>query len=228
MTRSQQVAAAVALRSLGYDVDAEPDGAEIVLVLPGSPADKARFEPGDVIVSIDGKSVATLGDVRDAMQGVAPGSTVTIATRRDGKLSNHPVETTAAEDHPERAFIGIEMRQAANIDLPVPISIDVASLIGPSAGLAFALDIVDELGTDVDKGRRVVATGAIELDGTVGPIGGIKQKTIGAREADADVFLVPADNAEEARKYADGLEIISVGTFDEALEKLGVEPVAVS
>jgi PDZ domain-containing protein len=80
----------------------------------------------------------------------------------------------------------------------------------------------------VDQGRRVVATGAIELDGSVEPIGGIKQKTIGAREAGADVFVVPDENAEEARKYADGLDIISVGTFDEALQELGAEPVAVS
>jgi PDZ domain-containing protein len=228
MTRSQQIAAAVALRSLGYDVEAEPDGAEVVLVLPGSPADRARFEPGDVIVSIGGKAVATLEDVRAAMAGVKPGATVAIGIQRDGQLSDHQVETTAAEDDPERAFIGVQMRQAANIDLPVKISIDAKSLIGPSAGLAFALDIVDELGTDVDQGRRVVATGEIQLDGTVREIGGIKQKTIGAGDAGADVFVVPDENAEEARKYADGLEIVSVGSFDEALEKLGAEPAAVS
>jgi PDZ domain-containing protein len=228
MTRSQQIAATVALRSLGYDVVAEPDGAEIVLVLPGSPAEAAGFAPGDVIVAVDGNPVETLADVRDAMETVAPGSTVTITTRREGQSSEHAVQTTAAEDDPERAFIGVQMRQEADIDLPIDISIDVASLIGPSAGLAFALDIVDELGADVDQGRRVVATGEIELDGTIQRVGGIKQKTIGARDAGADVFLVPAEDAEEARRFADGLEIIAVGTFDEALEKLGAEPVAVS
>ncbi len=100
------------------------------------------------------------------------------------------------------------------------VSIDAGSIGGPSAGLAFALGIVDELGDDIDDGRTIVVTGELALDGTVIPIGGIKQKTIGAKEAGADVFIVPDANAEEARKYADGLEIVAVSTFDEAIDAL--------
>ena len=102
------------------------------------------------------------------------------------------------------------------------ITFDAKGIGGPSAGLAFALDIVDELGPDVDQGRKVVVTGELSLDGRVLPIGGIKQKTIAAREADADVFVVPRENADEAERYADGLEIVPVGSFDEALRELGV------
>ena len=225
MTRSQQIAAAVALRSLGYNVEATPAGAEISLVVPGSPAAAAGFQPGDVIVEAQGREVRTPNDLRQAMESVEPESPVTISIRRSGGVSEHTVETKAGEDDPSRAVIGVIVQQSADIQLPVDIKIEAGSIGGPSAGLAFALDIVDELGTDVDKGRRVVVTGEIDLDGRIEPIGGIKQKTIGAREAGADIFVVPEENAAEARKYADGLEIVAVQTFDQALKGLGAEPV---
>ncbi len=105
--------------------------------------------------------------------------------------------------------------------LPVDVSINTGQIGGPSAGLAFTLDIIDELGPkDIDRGKTVVATGEIALDGSVHEIGGIKQKTLGAREAGADVFLVPDANAEGARRYADGLRIIPVSNVDEALHVL--------
>ena len=75
--------------------------------------------------------------------------------------------------------------------LPFPVRIDTGSIGGPSAGLAFALDVLEELGHDVDRGYKVAATGEIFPDGSVGPIGGVKQKTIGVRRAKVDVFLVP-------------------------------------
>jgi PDZ domain-containing protein len=145
--------------------------------------------------------------------------------RRDGELTDYTLQTQPSEDDPERAVIGVLVQQAAKIDLPVKISIDAGAVGGPSAGLAFALGIVDELGPDVDQGRRVVVTGELGLDGQVGEIGGIKQKAIGARRADADIFVVPEDNAAEARRYADDVEVVAVDTFDEALEALGAEPV---
>jgi len=121
-----------------------------------------------------------------------------------------------------RAIVGIYIAQAADIKLPVNVKIDLGQVGGPSAGLPFALDVLQELGTDVDHGLKVVATGEIELDGSVGPIGGVKQKTYGARRAGADVFLVPAgDNAAEARRYAGNLRIVPVKSFQQALSALG-------
>ncbi len=80
---------------------------------------------------------------------------------------------------------------------------------------------MEELGRDVDGGMRVAATGTISLDGAVGPVGGLKQKTLGARRAGVDVFLVPAgDNAREAAHYADGLKIVPVHSFRQALRAL--------
>jgi PDZ domain-containing protein len=115
--------------------------------------------------------------------------------------------------------------QSADIKLPFPVKIDAHGVGGPSAGLAFALDLMEELGKDVDHGYKVAATGELGLDGSVNPIGGVKQKTIGARRTKVDVFLVPAgDNAKEARKYAHGLRIVPVQSFRQALRALATLP----
>jgi PDZ domain-containing protein len=226
MADSQQVAAAVALRSLGYDVEVVFAGAQISLIVPDSPADAVDLEPGDVIVRANGRDVESPEELRGALAGVEPGSSISLSVRRGDGFETLSVGTKTDDENESRAVIGVLVDQAATIDLPVDVSIDTGNIGGPSAGLAFALDIVDELGTDVDRGRRIVVTGELGLDGTVGSIGGIKQKVIGAREADADIFVVPDGNAEEARKYADGIEILPVGTFAEALDDLGVESVS--
>jgi PDZ domain-containing protein len=131
------------------------------------------------------------------------------------------VRTVAAPDDPKRAIIGISVSQDAKIGLPLDVNIDLGNVGGPSAGLPFALQIYQELGHDVDRGQRVAATGEIELDGSVEPVGGIKQKTYGVRSSGADVFLVPAgENAEEARRHAGDLRIIPVESFRQALQAL--------
>ena len=119
--------------------------------------------------------------------------------RRDDKVVGRTVATVAAPDDARRAIIGIRVAQDAKIELPLKVDIDLGDVGGPSAGLPFALEVLQELGHDVDRGHRVAATGEIELDGTVEPVGGVKQKTLRrAARPDADVFLVPAgENAAD-------------------------------
>jgi Lon-like protease len=159
-------------------------------------------------------------ELREAMAELRPGDEVELAVRRDRERRTFRLETIASDDD-RRAVVGVGIQQAAEFDFPLDVDIDAGDVGGPSAGLAFALDVVDEVGpTDVDGGRRIVVTGELELDGDVLAIGGVKQKTIGAREAGADLFVVPDANAAEARRHADGLEIVAVGTFEEALSHL--------
>jgi PDZ domain-containing protein len=224
MARSEQVAAAVALKAAGYDVPAKPRGALVEAVATDAPAAKV-LRSGDVIVAARGRPTLTPEQLRRTFVSVRPGSEVTLRVRRDGKVETLKVSTVESPQEPGRAIIGIRVAQAANIKLPRKVDIDLGKVGGPSAGLPFALDIYQELGADVDRGRRVVATGEIALDGSIGPIGGVKQKTFGARKAHADVFLVPAgENAAEARRYAGNLRVIAVDNFQQALSALRTLP----
>jgi PDZ domain-containing protein len=224
MTRSQSVAAAVALKALGYKVVARPVGALIDDIVPGAPA-AGKLQPSDVVVSADGKPVRTPGDLRRALARHPVGTTVTLGIRRDSSLVQVRLRTVADPQRPTRPVIGVFVEQAADIKLPVPVKIRAGGIGGPSAGLAFALDIMEELGRDVDHGHKVAATGQIELDGSVTSIGGVRQKTIGVRRSGVDVFLVPAgDNAQEARRYADGLRVVPVRNFQQALRALATLP----
>jgi PDZ domain-containing protein len=215
MKGSQLVAKAVALRSLGYKVPGR--GVEVVSVSKGFPA-QGVLADGDVIVSIDGKRVRTPDDLTSVMATRTPGDRVTLRIRRAGRERELTVGTRADPANKKRALMGIAIEP--KVALPVQVRIDAGQIGGPSAGLAFALDIVDELGRDVDRGRRIVVTGALAFNGRVLPIGGIKQKTLGARDAHADAFVVPEANAAQARRYADGLRIIPVRTFAQALSAL--------
>jgi len=224
MERSEKVAAAVALKQAGYDVEATPRGALVEGVASDAPA-AAKLDSGDVIVAAGGKPIRTPEQLRSSFKTVHPGDDVVLRLRRDGKVQTVTVKTVESPNEPGRAIIGIRVAQAADIELPLKVDIDLGGVGGPSAGLPFALDVLQELGTNVDGGRRVVATGEIGLDGTVGPIGGVKQKTFGARKAGADVFLVPAgENAAEARRYAGNLRIIPVESFQQALSALRTLP----
>jgi PDZ domain-containing protein len=224
MDLSQQIAAAVALRELGYEVDSEPDGALVVAVASDAPA-AGKLEATDVIVGVDGDEVRTPDDLRRLIARRDVGETVRLRVRSGESTRSVEVGTTASPEDPERPIVGIQVEQFAEIDVPVDVDIDLGNVGGPSAGLAFALDVVEELRGGVDGGNRVAATGELRLDGTVAPVGGVAQKTIGARRAGADVFLVPAgDNAAVARRYAKGLRVIAVESFQQALRALATLP----
>jgi Lon-like protease len=220
MVQSQKYAAAVALRQLGYKVQVRNRGVLIEAVAADFPA-SGKLHGGDVVVALDGRPVRSVGDLRRLMAPKKPGDEVRLTVRRDGETSDVTVKTVANPRDPKQAFLGVVISDDAQVaKLPVDVRINLGNVGGPSAGLAFALDLVDELGRDVDHGNRVAATGEIELDGSIRPVGGVKQKTIGARRSGMDLFLVPGENAAEARRYADGLRVVPVDSFQQALREL--------
>jgi PDZ domain-containing protein len=221
MSESQSLAAAVALRQLGYKVVAERNGAEIAEIVPGTPA-VGKLEPSDVIVSVDGSPVRTPSELRRLIRGHRPGEAVQLGVRNSKGLRTVSLRTKEESGHP---VIGVIIDQSANIKLPFPIKIEIGSVGGPSAGLAFALEIMEKLGRNVDRGYRVAATGELELDGSVLPIGGIEQKTIEAKNSRVDILLVPAgDNAADARRFAGTMRVIPVHSFQQALRSLATLP----
>ncbi len=223
MRLSQEVAAAVALKAAGMKVDLRPVGVRVITVELHAPA-TGKLEPDDVIVAVDGHRVRDPHQLVTVMKAHRIGDTVAFTIRRGNQTFVKRLRTVSSHEPAPRPIIGILPETAYDIHLPIPVRIDAGNVGGPSAGVAFALDVLEELGKNIAHGNKIAATGEINPDGSIGPIGGIKQKTIGAREAHVDAFLVPGDNAPEARKYADGLRIISVETFPQALRALATLP----
>jgi PDZ domain-containing protein len=220
MARSQQVAAAVALRQAGYKVQTHLTGVLVDAVAQDAPSARV-LRSGDLIISVDGRSVVRATQLRSQLGKHRPGSVVSLGIRRNGSTRVIAARTIASPAEPTRTVLGIIVSQGATVKLPVSVHIDLGGVGGPSAGLPFALQVLELLGRDVDHGLKVAATGELDLDGSVSPIGGVKQKTFGARKAGVDVMLVPAgENAQTARRYAGGLRVIPVETFQQALRAL--------
>jgi PDZ domain-containing protein len=223
MAFSQRVAAAVALRKLHYHVVVKPTGVVVSQLIADTHA-PCNLQPMDVVVAVDGTPTPTATALHDALGRVEPGDTVRLRVRRGGKLLTVHIRTI---DDQGRALVGFVPGQSAKIKLPIHVAIDTSAIGGPSAGLAFALEVMQKLGRNVLHGHKVAATGEIELNGAVAPIGGVKQKTFGVRQAGADVFLVPAgQNARDARRYAGPVRIIPVRSLDQALHALATLPPA--
>lgn len=225
MSRSKQVAAAVALRALGRKVVVRDVGALIDDIGPGEPA-VGKLAPDDVITAVNGTRVTGPVGVFNAMAPVHPGQVVDFTFTRLGETRTAAIRTVPRPGNPKHAIVGIIVEAAVDVHLPIPVRIDTGNVGGPSAGLAFALEVIEELGPDILHGNKVAATGTISANGEIGAIGGIKQKTYGARDAHVNAFLVPVagDNARDAQKVAGNLKIIPVESFQQALRAVKTLP----
>lgn len=222
MQVSQRKASIVALRALGYQVRAREAGVRVVDVEPNSNA-TGVLRAQDLIVAADGRPVHTQSDLFHVLAPLHVGDVVRISVRRGSQILTFKIRTIADAQNPKRAIIGVIPFEAVVATLPVHVRFNLGHDVGgPSAGLAFALEVLEQAGRDIDHGLKIAATGEIQLDGSVTGIGAVKQKTIGARQAHVDAFLVPVDgdNAKVAKRYAHGLRIIPVKTFQQALQAL--------
>jgi PDZ domain-containing protein len=226
MTDSQRTAAAVALKALGKPVDITTRGVRVddTAVPGGSPARTAGLQSGDVITAVEGAHVTTLAGLRQLLGTHKAGDVVTIAYTRSGKPSTTRVTLRPSPNPGQsgRPILGIGASDDTEITLPIPVKYSIGDVEGPSAGLAFALEVYSSLtGRKLTHDRRVAVTGAIDIDGNVLPIGGAEQKAIGAARAGAEVFLVPTANLAEARKGApSSLQVIPVKSFADAVAQL--------
>ena len=227
MELSQESAIAAAVDYLDIDADTVVVVQE---VSPESPADGA-LEAGDEILAVDRRSVTDPAQVRDIVRERSPGEDVELTIRRDGQEQSVTVTTGESPEEAGQPFIGVI--PGVIVDPPFDVEISLDEVGGPSAGLVFALGIVDLLTPEQETGGRFVAgTGTVSADGMVGPIGGLPQKLAAARDAGAAVFLVPADNCADAAGVDVGdMRLLRVETLTEAVDALaaldsgGVEPV---
>ena len=217
MADSKTTAQVLALRQLGFT--GLGVGAEVVEVQPGMAA-AGILKADDVITSIDGKQVNNSSDAVAAIRARAPGDTVRMHVKR-GDAAAFDAEAVLGRGDDGRPLLGV--RLSTKIQLPFEIKIDSGRVVGPSAGLAYGLELLDLLTPgELTGGSTVAATGELEADGTIGAVGGVGQKTVSVRRAGIQVFLVPKANEAEARAHAGSkLEIRGVATFEEALTALG-------
>lgn len=217
MDESQYSASISALRELGYALD--PDGALVRATLKGTPGEKA-LKPGDVLVGIDGKSVTSPMELLQILDGRAVGSEIKLSFRRDDALQEVTVKLAESDGTEKRAIIGVEVLQ--DYKLPFAINIESKDIGGPSAGLMFAVAIVDVLDPDDLTGGRVIAgTGEIDSDGNVRAIGGIEQKIAAAERIRARVFLTPRGELSQAREAVDSnMKLIGVRNLHDAVSAL--------
>ena len=197
---------------------------EIVVssVEPDSPSYR-KLSAQDVITSVQGTKVRTVAELSKVLTATEPGTTVTVGYERAGRAGTTQVTTERGTDESgaTRAVLGVGVTLASTAPFKVKIALD-DRIGGPSAGLMFALGILEKLGPeDLTGGRFIAGTGQIDVSGTVGPIGGIPLKLIAAKAKGATVFLVPAGNCAEAvRRPPEGLQLVRVESLSGAVDAL--------
>lgn len=217
MSSSNVRAVTVALQYLGYEM--VPVEVVVTRVEDGVPA-AGQIEPGDIVRSIEGQQITSFEDFEPALEGYDVGDTISLTVDREGSTHELEVELTEREDEPDEPMIGI------NLDVftepPFPIDIRAGDVGGPSAGLMHTLAIIDNLTEgELTKGRVIAGTGTIDFEGTVGGIGGIRQKVVAAEAAGADYLLVPEGNYETAlTAERETIKLVPVATLDEAISFL--------
>ena len=214
---SSSVALAAAADYLGRPVDSR---VVVSAVEAGAPA-AGILEPGDEVRTVEGAAVATAAEVVQIMGETAPGDEIGLGIVHDGAPEEVAVVAGERPDGGSGGYLGVLLSDLFGSDFTVEVAL--TGIGGPSAGLVFALGIVDEMTPRaLMDGRHVAGTGAIEADGTVTAIGGIDKKLTGAAEAGAELFLAPRSNcADVAGRVPDGLTVAAVGTLEEAVDAVG-------
>jgi len=213
MASSQETATAAALTALHI-----PYKTQVVVnkTVPGMPA-SAVLKPGDVIVAVDGKQVAGQSGLSSLITSKLAGTVLTLTIVRQGKTMQVNVASKNVGGQP---VIGVQVQE--QYKFPFTVKISVGDIGGPSAGMMFALGIVDKLTPmNLTGGKFIAGTGEITAAGQVLPIGGIQQKMVGARDAGATIFLTPAANCSDAAGAVPaGLQIVKVSTLTQAITDL--------
>ncbi|GAA4767129.1 YlbL family protein [Microbacterium gilvum] len=214
MVDSQAEATAAALTQLGYDV-----GAHLRVVGPTSDESPAAgvLAEDDVVVAADGEPVSDVEHLKEII-AAGEGDAVVLTIERDGAEQDVEIVPDEVEADGETSWaIGVYLTTA--FDFPIDVTIQLEDVGGPSAGTMFALGIIDTLTPGaLTGGEEIAGTGTIDAAGTVGAIGGIRQKLYGASGAGADWFLAPAENCDEVVGHVPaGLQVFSISTLDDAL-----------
>ena len=223
MEESQKIAEVVALKKAGFDPIIYGDGAQIVEIMQNSPAKGILF-PGDIIKKVDNMEVNLAEDVINHVSNRKIGELVELEIERDNETFSVEVSSIESITEAGKPIIGVYITTLNwKPVLPIKIDIDTGKIGGPSAGCMFVMEILNQLNPeDLTKGYKIAGTGTINLDEQIGQIGGVKQKVVAAYRDGAEIFFTPEENAEDALRAAEGLEIkiVPVKKLDDMLHYL--------
>ncbi|HVB41537.1 MAG TPA: S16 family serine protease [Streptosporangiaceae bacterium] len=207
MANSQQTATAAALCQLGAKFTTTDTIASTIRGLPAAGVLRA----GDVIVAVDGKPVTCRASAASLIRARPAGHGVQLTIRRSGQIRHISLTTASYQGQP---VIGVNVSES--FAFPFKVKISVGDIGGPSAGMMFALAIIDKLTpSNLTGGKFVAGTGEIEVGGAVDPIGGFQQKMAAARAAGATIFLTPAANCPDTvGAVPAGMRLIKVSTLN--------------
>ena len=213
MNGSQQEAIAAALAKQGISYSTTT----IVAGVRSDGAAANRLEPGDVVLTVNGQQVTDVASAGEAIGRTPRGQKVNVTVRR--KDEEKSVALTPRYEG-ERALVGIVLSRG--FEFPVKVNFALDGIGGPSAGMIFALAIYDEMTPgDLTGGKKIAGTGTIDEQGTVGPIGGIRQKMIGARSDGAEYFLAPSTNCDEVTGHIpEGLQVVKIDSLSDAINSV--------
>jgi len=219
MVTSENVAIAVALDSLDYEIESEGDGVLVVGLLDDSPV-KDKLIKDDLIIGINNQMVRSTSEFISMLRTYEIGDVVNIELIRNEQelsIETKLIEHVEYENEPMVGFLASTPNQ--QFIFPFEVDIETGNVGGPSAGMMMALNVYNLLTEDdITNGKKIAGTGTIEINGSIGPVGGVKQKVIAAKRANAGLILVPTANYEEANVFADSnTQIVAVDSFDNAL-----------
>ncbi|MBK4347366.1 YlbL family protein [Lacisediminihabitans changchengi] len=216
MQNSQKDAVAAALTQLGYPLTGTLN---VEGFSPDSPS-KGALQNGDEILAVNGTKTDTVAGLRSVIAKTGAGVPVEVSIRRKGADSTVSVTPALSSDDGKTPILGIY--PSISYTFPFEVKIQLENVGGPSAGQMFALGIIDKLTPGkLNGGAKVAGTGTIDAEGDVGPIGGIRQKLYGARDAGATYFLAPKSNCNEVTGHVpSGIRVFAVTTLDDSLAAL--------
>ncbi len=221
MIDSQNIAKTIALEALDYNIDFSGEGIRVLELADEGPA-QGILQEGDIITQVNGENFYLAEELTEYISEYPINEYIELKVDRDQDLLTKEIQTQENPDNPSNSYLGVYIRtEKWEPILPVDIEFDTGGIGGPSAGLMFVLEIINQLSEgDLSSGYEIYGTGAVDMEGYINTVGGVQYKVRASESEGADYFLVPEDNYQEAEEVAKEIDVIEIQDLDEALDFL--------
>ncbi len=222
MEESQLLAKYIAMEETGFEIEMENYGIEVIDFLEESPS-KEYLEEDDVIVEVEGEEIFFIDQLLVMVQDREIGDKVELKVLRNDEMKTFNIPTVEHETEPGKPALGIYITTLEDQELSLPVNIEIMAgdISGPSAGIMFVVELINQLESeDITGGKEIAGTGTINYFKEVGAIGGVKQKVVTAENAGIEYFIIPEENYEEAEAVVKDMELVPVSTLQDVMDFL--------